>query len=138
MNNNASSHNSKDPLGHIKIAVSNFPKSSEFYGWLFDQLGYEQVSDKEHRAGWVNPGDFGIWITQAEIPEYGYKFTAPGLHHLCLKAESPERVDEIHRGLLEKGVTVTDAPQKYPEYAEKYYAVFFTDPDGIRLEVAYY
>ena len=27
------------------------------------------------------------------------------------------------------------SPQLYPEYAADYYATFFEDPDGIRLEV---
>ena len=29
-------------------------------------------------------------------------------------------------------------PQLYPEYAPDYYAIFFSDPDGIRLEVTNY
>ena len=27
------------------------------------------------------------------------------------------------------------APRHYPEYAPDYYATFFDDPDGIRLEI---
>jgi len=27
-----------------------------------------------------------------------------------------------------------DPPADYPEYGERYYAVFFTDPDGLKLE----
>jgi hypothetical protein len=30
---------------------------------------------------------------------------------------------------------VATAPRYYPEYAPDYYATFFEDPDGIRLEV---
>jgi glyoxylase I family protein len=26
-------------------------------------------------------------------------------------------------------------PRFYPEYAADYYATFFTDPDGVRLEI---
>ena len=29
---------------------------------------------------------------------------------------------------------VVDPPADYPEYGEGYYAVFFLDPDGLKLE----
>jgi hypothetical protein len=29
---------------------------------------------------------------------------------------------------------VVDPPADYPDYGEGYYAVFFTDPDGLKLE----
>jgi len=38
------------------------------------------------------------------------------------------------RRLLGLGVAAS-APAVYPEYADDYYATFFTDPDGLRLEV---
>ena len=129
---------SRDPLGHIKIAVSNFKKSYLFYSDIFEGLGYKQVSNKDDRAGWASPDGYGISIAQADIPDYPYKFSAPGLHHLCLKADSTEAVDRIYKLILEKDAHIFDAPQKYPNYTDKYYAVFFADPDGIKLEVAYY
>jgi hypothetical protein len=43
-------------------------------------------------------------------------------------------VDAAARGLRELGVDATP-PALYPEYAPDYYATFFTDPDGIRLEI---
>ena len=123
-----------DPLGHIRIAVSDFEKSREFYTSLFAELKFKQVSEK----GWVSPEGLGIWIIQAAHPGHRYIFEAPGLHHLCLKAQSREEVDRIHQFLVENHVSIVAAPQKYPQYTPDYYAVFFSDPDGIELEVAYY
>ena len=37
-----------------------------------------------------------------------------------------------------KKIFVFDEPKAYPEYTPKYYAVFFADPDGIKIEIAYY
>jgi len=127
-----------DPCGHTKIAVSDFEESYCFYEAILDELEYKQVLKDDDTAGWSSPQGYGVWISQAEIPNYKYKFDAPGLHHLCLKADSPETVDRIYQLLLKKNVFVFNAPQKYPEYTDKYYAVFFADPDGIKLEVAYY
>ena len=88
--------NYNDSSGHIKLSVSNFNQSSKFYRQLFDKLGYIQVSEKKDHAGWINPQKLGLWIEQAKIDNYPYKFSAPGLHHFCFKAESPKQVDEIY------------------------------------------
>lgn len=127
-----------DPCGHTKLAVFDYKKSYPFYKDIFEELGYKQISNKDDHAGWVSPDGYAVLITQAEITNYEYKFNAPGLHHLCLKAKSAELVDQIYRSLLKKDVYTFGPPQKNPNYTDKYYAVYFTDPDGIKLEVAYY
>ena len=130
-------NNSKDPLGHIKLSVSNFSKSRDFYSKLFEKLGFNNISNKERSAGWATKEGFGISIAQAEHKDLKHIFMAPGLHHLCFKAASKKQVDAVYEMIKEKTL-VFDLPQKYPEYTKKYYAVFFSDPDGLKLEVAYY
>ena len=127
-----------DPCGHTKLAVSDYQKSYLFYKDIFGELGYKQVSNKDGHAGWASPHGYAILIAQAKITNYQYRFDAPGLHHLCLKANSPELVDQIYQSLVKKGVHIFDAPKKYPNYTDKYYAIYFADPDGIKLEIAYY
>jgi catechol 2,3-dioxygenase-like lactoylglutathione lyase family enzyme len=64
---------------------------------------------------------------------------APGLHHLCLRVESEAELVEIGRQFQQQGITVDNpVPQHYPEYAPDYYALFTTDPDGLRIEVTNY
>lgn len=62
---------------------------------------------------------------------------APGLHHFCLRVESERDVKEAAAKLREAGVSVS-VPKLYPEYAPDYFAVFFSDPDGMRLEITNY
>ena len=128
---------SKDPVGHIKLSVSNFKQSHDFYDCIFRKLGFTKISQKEESAGWVTREGFGIWISQAKHQEPKHVFSAPGLHHLCLKAHSIEEVDAVYKIVKDK-TTIFDKPQAYPQYTEKYYAVFFSDPDSMKLEVAYY
>lgn len=127
-----------DPCGHTKLAVSDYKKSYLFYRDIFEELEYKQVSNKSDHAGWVSPDGYAILIAQAKIINCQYQFDAAGLHHLCLKARSAELVNQIYQSLLKKDAYIFDAPQKYPNYTDRYYAVYFTDPDGIKLEVAYY
>jgi len=126
-----------DPSGHIKLSVTDIDKSKAFYSALFKTLGFKRVAYGELKAGWVTNGGFGISIVQAKILRPKHKFTAPGFHHLCLKARSTKVVDSVYK-LIKAKTHAYDAPQKYPEYSKKYYAVFFADPDGMKLEVAYY
>jgi len=128
----------KDPAGHLKIAAGNFDVSAKFYKALFEDLKYALISDKPTGAAWVTPGGFGIWIAQAEVPDHVHIHSSPGLHHLCLKAETAEQVDAIHARLAEENAHIFADPQHYPQYTPDYYALFFADPDGIKLEVAYY
>ncbi len=128
---------SKDPLGHLKLSVRDFGASRTFYARLFDTLEFKQISDKGQSAGWVTKDGFGIWIAQAEILEPKHVFSAPGFHHLCVKASSESQVDQIY-DLVKGEIQIFNPPKKYPEYTPDYYAVFFADPDGMKIEVAYY
>jgi len=57
----------------------------------------------------------------------------PGLHHLCFQVADRAAVDEVCATLRGWGIAATE-PQVYPEYNDDYYATFFPDPDGLRLE----
>jgi len=59
---------------------------------------------------------------------------APGLHHLCLQVADNAALDRLASLLRAAGIAITE-PALYPQYADDYYAIFFEDPDGIRLEV---
>ena len=63
----------------------------------------------------------------------------PGLHHLAFSVDSRAEVERIYEEVIKnlENVTVEDPPIDCPEYSEGYYATFFFDPDGIKLEVTY-
>lgn len=125
-----------DPAGHIIIAVKNIKESKQFYKKIFTKLGIRQIAEKE--TAWELFTGFCLWIKQAQHPNYSYKFHSPGLHHICIKVKSKKAVDEFYTFLLQQKILIYDKPKAYPKYTKNYYAVFFTDPDGIKLEVAYY
>lgn len=43
-------------------------------------------------------------------------------------------VDDLYAFLVKIGAKVVDPPADYPSYGDGYYAVFFLDPDGLKLE----
>lgn len=135
----------RGPFHHIDLNVTDVSASRAFYGLLLSFLGYAQVTDKPDHCEWDLMPDAGgrpgasIGIKQCDAEEAGHvhRRYAPGLHHLAWRAESREAVDAVHRLAVEAGVTVLDAPAHYPQYSGDYYAVFFEDPDGIKLEVVH-
>jgi catechol 2,3-dioxygenase-like lactoylglutathione lyase family enzyme len=65
-----------------------------------------------------------------------YDRYAVGVHHLCVEADSRARVDERHEWLLATGAAIESPPQEYGNLPG-YYAVFFYDPDGLKLEIVH-
>ena len=57
-----------------------------------------------------------------------------GLCEIAFAADSRQQVDELAAEIERHGGRVTNAPRQY-DCAPGYYAVFFTDPDGLKLEV---
>jgi catechol 2,3-dioxygenase-like lactoylglutathione lyase family enzyme len=60
--------------------------------------------------------------------------------HTAFHAESAQDVDRVHGAMVAAGATVLDAPADYTGqrgYSTGYYAAFYADPDGIKIEVAH-
>jgi len=61
----------------------------------------------------------------------------PGLHHLAWRAASRAEVDALAELLRNMHAAIESGPADQPDYGDGYYAVFFLDPDGIKLELAH-
>jgi catechol 2,3-dioxygenase-like lactoylglutathione lyase family enzyme len=116
-------------IDHISIRVSDYKKSKEFYGRLFEHLGFEISDEYPNTIGWTN-GRTRYWIAPAEGSKK-HRIGDVGLHHYAFQLRSRRDVDALQGFLEGHGVRIVD-PAK--EYYEDYYAVFFLDPDGIKLE----
>ena len=82
----------------------------------------------------------GIGFRAAPPEEKGVTFSRyrVGLHHLALRAKNREDVDKFYQFLTQEGITILDPPAEYPQYGSNYYAVFFADPDGMKLEFVHF
>jgi catechol 2,3-dioxygenase-like lactoylglutathione lyase family enzyme len=142
------------PLTHIDLSVGHPEKSIPFYATLFEALGYRRwkVSMPEWqgpsptRATWgleyADGARFDVEVRPArpESRDKKYDRCEPGPHHLAFHAENREVVQSVYAAMLEIDATVLDPPTDYsrePGYEKGYFAVFFADPDGLKLEVAY-
>ncbi len=116
-------------IDHISIRVGNYEKSKAFYGRLFTFLGFEISDEYPGTIGWTN-GRTRYWIAGAE-GRRRYRIGDVGLHHYAFQLRSRKDVDALQAFLEKEKVRIVDPAD---EYYEDYYAVFFLDPDGIKLE----
>jgi glyoxylase I family protein len=130
-------------LSHVDLTVTDLASSVDFYDRVLGRLGYRRLDDVGAGAPcWGISDSGGGFFTIALKParpesrSTGHDRYAPGLHHLAFHADSRPDVDAVHEYLLEIGAAVLDAPAEYG-YTPGYYAVFFADPDGIKLEVVF-
>jgi glyoxylase I family protein len=123
-------------VDHIYLAVSDFRRSETFYDSLMKPLGFKKGTGKvagEPHCHYYNR-EFAISIRPARPQTPAHNPYAPGLHHLCLRVTDNASVDEAARILRSLGISF-EGPRLCPEYDADYYALFFTDPDGMRLEI---
>jgi catechol 2,3-dioxygenase-like lactoylglutathione lyase family enzyme len=121
-------------IAHIALTVSNFRVAREFYGQLLPHLGLSPVLDVDGYYYCVG-GHTGIAIQHLPDTPVGDRFqqSRTGLHHFCLRMQSREDVDELHRLALDLGAHIVHGPRD-DAWAEGYYSVLFEDLDGIRIE----
>ena len=124
---------------HIDLVVSSIERSLRFYRDLLGPLGYNRIGEVEGERGetiWylAGPGS-AVGLRQAQSLG-GIDRYRTGLHHLAFEARSRAVVDERHEWLVSSGGMIESPPGEY-SYIPGYYAVFFYDPDGIKLEVVH-
>ena len=122
-------------IDHVYLTVRELARSTRFYDGVMRVLGYKKLEAPiggDPHVHYYNR-QFGFSLRPARSGGAHDPY-APGLHHFCFRVLDERAVDRVAHELGELGVSATP-PRLYPEYSADYYATFFEDPDGIRLEV---
>lgn len=125
-------------VDHIDLSVGDLAMSVVFYDQVLTELGFRRLGRHGNTEIWRG-GKMEVGLREARQPtsDGSYDRYRVGLHHLAFQAETRADVDSFHAFLVAKGLQVLDAPALYPQYGPDYYAVFFADPDGMKLELVY-
>jgi catechol 2,3-dioxygenase-like lactoylglutathione lyase family enzyme len=129
-------------VGHVDLVCRDLERSLIFYANIFGPLGLTEPflvegerGEQIHYLRFPTAGSGSLGLRQA-LEEQAFELYAPGLHHLALTVETREDVDAAHAGAVAAGTEILHAPRLWPRYHPEYYATFFLDPDGFRIEVA--
>lgn len=123
----------KGELHHVEINVSDLKISEAFWGWFLPRLGYNEYqrwgSGVSYRLG-----ETYLVFVETEEKSQGFNRKRIGLNHFAFHAESREEVDVMTQELRSQGRSIL-YEDKHP-YAggTDHYAVYFEDPDGIKVE----
>jgi catechol 2,3-dioxygenase-like lactoylglutathione lyase family enzyme len=120
-------------IDHLVLSVGDFARSKEFYQKLLGFLGFKLKYEYEDMAGWSN-GKTLFWIAAADARgrQHKYRKGDIGFHHYAFEVGSRKNVDALGAFLEKNDMNIVDPPGEY--YGRNYYAVYFTDPDGMKLE----
>ena len=124
---------------HIDLVVSSIERSLPFYRELLAPLGYhriqEMVGERGETIWYLSGAVVAIGLREAQS-EGAHDRYSVGVHHVAFEAWSRATVDDRAEWLRERGAEIESGPEEYG-YQPGYYAVFFYDPDGIKLEIVH-
>lgn len=124
-------------LSHVEIYVSNYARSIRFYDKVLIPLGWKRlVCQKSHTTYSDGTSKLVFCPTEEKFLSQGYHRKRIGLNHLAFYAPSKEAVDHLYTEVLKK----SGVPCLYegkPTGENDYYAIFFEDPDRIKIEVVH-
>jgi len=125
---------------HVDLVVSSIARSLPFYRELLGPLGWHGISEVEGERGetiwYLNGPASAIGLREAQSESEPYDRYRVGLHHLAIEAPSRGSVAERADWLRDRGAEIESGPEEYA-YMPGYYAVFFYDPDGMKLEIVH-
>jgi glyoxylase I family protein len=123
---------------HVDLVVSSIERSLPFYRELLGPLGWHRLGEVEGERGetiwYVGGPSCSLGLREAQSESGPLDRYAVGLHHLAFEAPSRAAVDARAQWLRDTGAELESEPQEYT-YMPGYYAVFFYDPDGLKLEI---
>jgi catechol 2,3-dioxygenase-like lactoylglutathione lyase family enzyme len=125
---------SSNPFGHIDLRVADIAVAEAFYAALLPALGFERT---------FHGGTWKVWAADGALPETPYFALTEEPGHvangnrIAFWVPSPADVDRVGEVVRGAGGRIESGPRACPEYSDTYYAVFFEDPCGNRLEVLY-
>ena len=137
----------KPKIDHIQITVKDLNKAEAFYDKLMPILGFDLSKKSKGRVA-----DHEFDVIEYSHPELIIGFNSPrkifenddvhrrkpgSLHHLAFQAQSREEVDALYVQIAKTEAQIIEVPRFYPQHGESYYALFFKDPDGIKLEIVF-
>ncbi len=117
---------------HIDLRVKDLKRARIFYKKVLPAIGFtKKTQDDERWLGFTAPGEgkrefFGITQNRKHVPN-GTR--------VAFWADSRAQVDRVARVVKKAGGKVLEGPEVCRGYSPNYYAFFFEDPDGNKLEI---
>lgn len=118
---------------HIDFRVKDRARAQQFYGQLLPAVGFSVYRGEAEWETYYGPGE-------GKPPFFGFTedpHHQPNGTRIAFWADSREEVDRVAEVVRRAGGQALEGPELVTEYTRDYYAFFFEDPDGNKLEVCH-
>lgn len=117
-------------IGYVTLGTNDRTRSAAFYDAVCGELGVSRMMETEEYIGWGVPGGgAGIGLTR---PFDGNPASVGNGVMVALEAADEAQVRRVHEVALANGGTCEGPPgERFPGF----YAAYFRDPDGNKLNV---
>lgn len=116
--------------------MPDLTSARRYYTAFMPLVGFEPFLDADDefafRPAGGKPGTYLFFNPSVVGGDYSSDRT--GLQHIAFMVRGRSLVDAVHDFAIAEGNTVLYAPRHFPQYPGHYYATFWTDPFGLRLE----
>ena len=121
----------RNPFSHIDLRIRHMDQALSFYEKILPELGFKL---EFHSDKWK------VFVARGDLPGVPYfalteqEDHQPDSSRVAFWVESNAEVDRMAEIVTAAGGSITDGPALFP-YSDTYYAVYFTDLSGNRLEI---
>ena len=124
-------------IGYVTLGTNDLPRAMQFYDALLAELGVTRLMEFGGQGyGWAADMDKPMLCIMK--PYDGKEATVGNGVMAGISAESRDMVDTIHRRALELGGTDEGSPGYRAAGGDGFYAAYFRDLDGNKLDVFSY
>jgi catechol 2,3-dioxygenase-like lactoylglutathione lyase family enzyme len=119
---------------HVDLRVSSFDKTRRLYDALLPAMGFSRTVEDPESICYYRPGEERSAAFFGLVLESNHR---PNSTRIAVRAADRADVDRLAAVAREAGATAFEAPHVCVDYTPFYYASFFEDADGNKLEICY-
>jgi catechol 2,3-dioxygenase-like lactoylglutathione lyase family enzyme len=128
------SEDSPSIISHVSIGTNNFEQAIAFYDRVLPTLGCKRIMAHPNAIAYGKQYP-EFWV---QTPIDGQPATVGNGTHIGFIAPTKASVHAFYEAALAAGGIDDGAPGERPDYGEPYYGCFVRDPDGHKIEAAYW
>lgn len=122
-------------LGYVSLGTNDMARATAFYDELAAMVGAKRVWDSDGFVAWSNsPAGGGISVTK---PYNGEPATVGNGVMAAIAAPDRATVDKIYEKAISLGAADEGGPGPRGGDDSNFYAAYFRDPDGNKLNAFY-
>jgi len=119
---------------HIDLRVSDVAKVRTLYDTLLPAMGCSLITEDADSVCYYRPGEERSAAFLGLLADPAHR---PNETRIAFRAADRAEVDRLAELARNAGARAFEAPHVCEEYMPVYYATFFEDADGNKLEICY-